>query len=175
MGRIVFLTGAPGAGKTTAIIRIVEHLRSRSRAVRGFYTEEVRQGPQRVGFDLVELGGERNPMARKNPKGIRRIGAYGVLVENVDDACRRLRAAASKQSPDAVLVLDEIGPMELYSREFQRLVVEALTAAHPLLATVKQTGGPFTEALLHRADASVVEVTVANRDEIPLQVVGLLP
>lgn len=32
--------------------------------LRGFYTEELREGGQRIGFDVVTLDGNRGPLAR---------------------------------------------------------------------------------------------------------------
>ena len=51
------LSGPPGCGKTTVIRRLVERLGDLRLA--GFYTEEVREQGQRVGFEAVSLSGRR--------------------------------------------------------------------------------------------------------------------
>jgi hypothetical protein len=88
MRQHIFVTGPPGVGKSTLIHRVLEQLQltgscpasSRgttqppSNAPRasaaaaavavGFYTEEVRAGGERQGFDVVTLDGHRGPLAR---------------------------------------------------------------------------------------------------------------
>lgn len=44
----ILLTGRPGIGKTTVIMRLAEHLEERE--VVGFYTEEIRDRGRRQGF-----------------------------------------------------------------------------------------------------------------------------
>ena len=62
----VLVTGQPGCGKTTAVKKLVDELRSRGASVRGFYTDEVLSGGRRVGFDIVSVpDGRRGPLARK--------------------------------------------------------------------------------------------------------------
>nr|KAF6395508.1 nucleoside-triphosphatase, cancer-related [Rousettus aegyptiacus] len=83
MGRHVFLTGPPGVGKTTLIQKASAALKSSGVPVDGFYTEEVRQGGRRIGFDVVTLSGLRGPLSRVGPEpppGGRgcRVGQYVV-------------------------------------------------------------------------------------------------
>ena len=61
----ILVTGAPGIGKTTVCNSIAHQLGS---DVVGFYTEEVRFGGKRIGFDIVTLGSEskRGVLARTN-------------------------------------------------------------------------------------------------------------
>lgn len=53
-----------GIGKTTLIRKASEVLKSSGVPVDGFYTEEVRQGGKRIGFDVVTLSGLRGPLSR---------------------------------------------------------------------------------------------------------------
>ena len=53
-----------GVGKTTLIQKATEVLKSSGVPVDGFYTEEVRQGGRRIGFDVVTLSGIRGPLSR---------------------------------------------------------------------------------------------------------------
>ncbi|XP_059981842.1 cancer-related nucleoside-triphosphatase isoform X2 [Lagenorhynchus albirostris] len=83
MARHVFLTGPPGVGKTTLIQKVSEVLKSSGVPVDGFYTEEVRQGGRRIGFDVVTLSGARGPLSRigsELPPGKREccVGQYVV-------------------------------------------------------------------------------------------------
>lgn len=50
-------------GKTTLIQKVCDAVKSEVN-VCGFYTEEVRAGGRRVGFDVVTVSGERAPLSR---------------------------------------------------------------------------------------------------------------
>ena len=53
---ILLLTGAPGIGKTTAILKAVEMLKSRKKIiVGGMITKEIRKNDKRIGFQLIDL------------------------------------------------------------------------------------------------------------------------
>lgn len=54
-----------GIGKTTLIKKIVDHLKTQDVECSGFYTEEIRNNNNRIGFDIVTLNGEREILARK--------------------------------------------------------------------------------------------------------------
>lgn len=55
-----------GVGKTTLVKKVADHLRESHRKVSGFYTDEVRNGSTRVGFDIVNVAnGKRIELARK--------------------------------------------------------------------------------------------------------------
>jgi nucleoside-triphosphatase len=59
----LLLTGYPGSGKTTVIMRL---LALGDFDAGGFYTEEIREGNTRTGFKIVTLGGEEATLAGRN-------------------------------------------------------------------------------------------------------------
>ena len=61
--------GRPGAGKTTAALRLLGILRGRGVAVEGFTTEEIREGGRRVGFAVTAVGGDRAVLAHVDLPG----------------------------------------------------------------------------------------------------------
>jgi nucleoside-triphosphatase len=65
-----------------------------------------------------------------------------------------------------LVVIDEIGPMEIRSAMFRRVVNEALNSGAPVLATIVARPLPFTDAIKSRSDVSIVEVRVKNRDKL---------
>lgn len=64
MRRHLFVTGQPGAGKSTLIQRVLQQLQLPAHSATGFYTEEVRSGGERQGFDVVTLDGQRSVLSR---------------------------------------------------------------------------------------------------------------
>ncbi|XP_069340655.1 cancer-related nucleoside-triphosphatase isoform X2 [Eulemur rufifrons] len=115
MARHVFLTGPPGVGKTTLIQKASEVLKSSGVPVDGFYTEEVRQGGRRIGFDVVTLSGTRGPLSRVGldpPPGKRecRVGQYVVDVTSFEHLALPVLKTVShqgKQKPPSAGYRDE--------------------------------------------------------------------
>jgi nucleoside-triphosphatase len=70
------LTGPPGCGKTTVIRRLIERLGDLRLA--GFYTQELRERGQRVGFEALSLSGRRALLAHVRSRFRHRVGRYGV-------------------------------------------------------------------------------------------------
>jgi nucleoside-triphosphatase len=52
---IIVLTGAPGVGKTTAVIRVARALKERGVKVGGIVSRELRTNNMRVGFEFIDL------------------------------------------------------------------------------------------------------------------------
>lgn len=175
MARHVLLTGAPGCGKTTVVRAFVEHLRASRPAasVRGFWTEEVREGGTRVAFRIETVGGATGTLARVGLQSRCRIGRYGVDVagfEAVGAAEVEAALAEAAQSEELVLVVDEIGKMELFSARFRRAVARAFAEVPHVVATVMQRKHAFADGLKGRRDVRVLTVTARNRAALPAEV-----
>ena len=59
------LLNVQGVGKTTLIMRIYESLKLSipNLKLQGFYSQEIRQGGDRVGFEVLTLDGRRGRLA----------------------------------------------------------------------------------------------------------------
>jgi nucleoside-triphosphatase len=79
----VLLEGRPGAGKWTAVARVVELARAVGGSVTGFLTRELREGGQRVGFTLETLDGGRGVLAHVRVRGTR-VGRNGVAPDDLE-------------------------------------------------------------------------------------------
>ena len=161
----LLLTGQPGVGKTTVIRKVAQTLGPRAG---GFYTEEVREGKSRVGFRIVTLDGKTGWLAHVRLPGPYRVGKYNVLIDDLEKI--GVTAIRRAQALSEVVIIDEIGPMELFSPAFKQAVMEAMDASLPVIATVMAKFDPWTHALKARCDTQVWEVTRANRDEMPARV-----
>ncbi|XP_014341930.1 cancer-related nucleoside-triphosphatase isoform X2 [Latimeria chalumnae] len=143
MYKHVFLTGPPGVGKTTLIQKSTEALKSSGIPIDGFYTEEVRQGGRRIGFDVVTLFGKRGTLSRANLGGS--IG-------------------------HKVFIIDEIGRMELFSHSFIQAVRQILDGSETtVLGTIPIPKGKplgLVEEIRSRRDVKVFSVTKENRGHI---------
>ena len=126
----LLLEGRPGSGKTTAVARLVELLLREGLAVTGFLTRELRERGERVGFTLETLDGRRGMLAHVSVRGGPRVGRYGVTHDDLE----RLAIPALRAHAD-VVVVDELGKMELTSAAFRDAVIALLDRPTALVAT----------------------------------------
>ncbi|MGD8491878.1 MAG: NTPase [Anaerolineae bacterium] len=167
VGQALLLTGRPGVGKTTVIRQVVARL---GQQVGGFYTQEVRAQGRRTGFRLVALDGPVGTLASVNGSGRSRVGKYMVHRHDLERVGVGALRRALAQPQVQVVVIDEIGKMELFSPAFRRAVVDALASPKAVLGTVMAGPEPWADALKARPDVTLVEVTRDNRDKLAAQI-----
>jgi nucleoside-triphosphatase len=171
MGKALLLTGRPGVGKTTIIKAVATSLGVRAG---GFYTEEIREHGRRTGFRLVTLDGRWGILASVNGSGPYRVGRYRVHLDDLE----RVGVGALQQAvalPQVgVVVVDEIGKMELFSTAFRDAVQTALASPKSVLATVMAAPHPWVDEVKARRDVAVLTVTPANRQIVPERVLAWL-
>lgn len=163
----ILLEGRPGVGKTTVVRRVADLLREEGIKVCGFFTEELREAGRRVGFAIETLEGQRAVLAHVDLSGPPRVGRYGVDLPTFE---RLALPALAASSADQVLVIDELGKMELASAPFRAAVAEVFARPVAVVATVHVFGHPFTDALKERGDVEIVRVTERDRHELPRRV-----
>ena len=168
--RNILITGNPGVGKTTLIRDIISRLDA---SAGGFYTAEVRdERGRRWGFRIVDLDGGEDVLASVEVTSQRRVSKYGVDVAAVD----RIGVTAVRDAlrNKEMVVIDEIGRMELASEQFRNVAMKALDHRKPLLGTIpiKDTG--MAKKLKERQDTTVVKLTRANFPEVKTYVERLL-
>ena len=166
MGRTLLITGLPGVGKTTILKQVAQILGLRAG---GFYTEEIRGPGGRKGFRLVTLGGREAVMAHVDIRTRNRVGRYGVDVATLD-AVGVVAMREAVQSRE-VVVIDEIGKMELFSGEFLGAVLKAVSSPKIVIATVMHKSHTWVDALKAMPQVTVWQVTKSNRDEMAGRVV----
>lgn len=140
--RHVVVTGPPGVGKTTLIKKTCDALRSRHIPVQGFYTQECREEGCRIGFDVVTLAGDRQPLARlraatSRDDGSQFVGKYRVLLSSFEACALPVLTLPVVPAPVPVIVVDEIGKMELISRTFEQTIRQLMSRQDlTILATI---------------------------------------
>jgi nucleoside-triphosphatase len=164
--RLIFITGRPGIGKTSVLLRAVGVLKTRGYKVGGMVSREVRKGGVRVGFEIVDFEtGRRGWLAHVNQPAGPQVSKYRVNLNdlNVIGAGSILNAVANAD----VVVVDEIGPMELFSPAFKEAVARAMTSEKPVLGTVhRRARDPLITAIRAREDTEILEVTYENRGNL---------
>jgi nucleoside-triphosphatase len=167
MGQALLLTGRPGVGKTTVIRRVVAGLGT---GAGGFYTDEIREHERRTGFRLVTLDGEAGILAGVNISSPHRVGRYKVDLDDLEQVGVKAVLRAVEQRDVALVVIDEIGKMELLSAAFCEAVLAALESPKAVLATVMARPQPWVDGIKARPEVTLIEVTRSNREAVPEQI-----
>lgn len=158
----LLLTGAPGCGKTTLLRRVLAQLPDELAG--GFYTQEIRSGTERIGFEMVTLSGRRATLAHVDFKSSRRIGKYGVNLPALDEVA--VPELIKAQQAGRLVIIDEIGPMEMFSTRFCQTVEEILRSTAAVFGTVVLRSTPFGDRVKSLPGMTVVHVTPQNRDRL---------
>ena len=166
----ILITGLPGCGKTTAIIRVIENL-NRTK-VAGFYTQEIRENKTRKGFCWKRLDGTAGVLAHVESNGPFKIGKYGVDVAGFEkDVVPVLDAGRA----DAWLfVIDEIGKMECFSQRFVAAVRGLFASDKSVLVTVAKKGGGLISEVKSFPGTKLFNLIWENRDKTIAEVLNTL-
>jgi nucleoside-triphosphatase len=156
------LSGPPACGKTTVIRRLVERLGDLGLA--GFYTQEIRERGQRVGFEAIGLSGQRSVLAHVRSQSRHRVGRFGVDPDQLEPLVQEELAGADDVD---VFLIDEVAKMELLCPAFVQEVRRLLDGSVPVILTVAQKGQGLIAQVKARADVRLILVNDENRDRLP--------
>ncbi len=133
------------------------------RPVIGFFTREIKEKGSRVGFAIITLDGKEGILAHEESKSPRRVGKYGV---NIDELDRIAVPSMIPSTADQIVIIDEIGKMECFSPLFRETLIKTLDSANPVIGSIAQKGNPFIEKIKERKDVLLVTVSEKNRDSL---------
>jgi len=161
MKQVYLLTGRPGTGKTSLIKQVVVGMTGKAG---GFYTEEIRSGGERQGFRLVTLDGQEAILAHVNIKNPYRVSKYGVDINSLE----RVGVAALNQAAKEcqLVVVDEIGKMELFSANFREDVFKIINSGKKVLGTIMSSANPWADTIKRQPQVNLIEVTRTNHQQI---------
>jgi nucleoside-triphosphatase len=159
-------------GKTTLLLKVVEGLRAKGHSVGGMISREVRTSGARVGFEVTDLSsGYRGWLASVNGERGPQVGKYHVNIDDLNDVgVKAILRACEKLD---IVVVDEIGPMELFSKEFREAVKKVAEGEKLLVATIhwKMSGG-LIDGIKKREDSETYVVTCENREHLHEAIIG---
>lgn len=170
----LFITGKPGVGKLTVVQRALLLLTGSGYKAGGIVCPEIRVARHRVGFEIVDLAtGRRGTLSHVHGTVGPRVGRYRVNVSELTEVTVGAFKRALKASD--VVVVDEIGPMELTSDEFIDAVHRVLQEPIPLLAILHwHMRHPLIRMARASPDHVTFEVTLENRDALPRRIALIL-
>ncbi len=155
------MTGQPGAGKTALIKQALARTKVRAG---GFYTEEIRTGGTRQGFRIATLDGRKAVLAHVDISSPHRVSKYKVDIGALEGVgVSALRRALAESD---LVVIDEIGKMELLSPGFKEVVTRAANSGKRVLGTIMLNHHPFADEIKRHPQAKVLLVASDNRTEV---------
>jgi len=168
----VLLTGRPGIGKTSVLLRATDILKSKGYDIGGMISREARSCGARVGFEIVDFRTERRGwLAHTNQPTGPGIGRYRVNLSDLNTIGVSSILEAAKNAD--IVVVDEIGPMELLSSDFKEAVSNALNSSKMLIGTIHYAArDPLISTIKAREDVQILEVTRENRTSLHTVLVG---
>ncbi len=168
------ITGLPGAGKTYALLKVIEMLEADGLSVGGMVTEPILKRNRREGFYVMDWATrEKRVFASRDITSKITVGRYGVDISALEEVgVNALRRATENAD---VIVIDEVGKMEVESPNFVQAVKDALEADKPLILTLhKKSRNPLLQDIRRRDDVRILEVTQVNRNLLPYKIIKLM-
>jgi nucleoside-triphosphatase len=100
-----------------------------------------------------------------------RVGRYGVDVAGFD---RFLDTIGFAQFDTAVVIVDEIGKMETFSKKFIRLLDSVFASQRQLVATISTGGSGVIKRFKRRGDVTLFTLTRSNRNTLVKEIAALV-
>ena len=169
MKRVLLLTGRPGTGKTAIIKEAIAETKIRAG---GFYTQEIRVGGVRQGFRIVTLDGQEAILAHINISSPYQVSKYRVDIESLNRVGISAIHQALKECD--LLVIDEIGKMELLSPQFKQAVRQTINSRKKILGTITLSPHPFADEIKHHPEVEVLLVTRSNHNQVLKEILNWL-
>ncbi len=157
-------------GKTTLVKRVLLAVPLRAG---GMITEEIRKSGYRVGFLLRDVAtGREGLLAHRHHCDGPEFGKYRLCLRDLEEIGAAAIGRAINEAE--LVVIDEVGPMELKSPRFIAAVEKALASEKHLLVTVHRASNHrLAYRIRHEVDL-LIRLTQSNREEKIQEVVKLL-
>ncbi len=169
---VIIITGGLGEGKTSFTEEVVANMLINNLKLCGFLAKGVGEPPLRQGYKLKLIPDGMEKMLCK------RIGACGLphrsfeFDQNVIDS---LTEKFLKLEPEDVLVIDEVGRMELFGEVWSRLIEHHLkVTSNPLIISVRRENIMLVAERLGLENAYVIDIKNFKPFDAALEIQGLI-
>ena len=161
---IILLTGQPGIGKTTIIKRLADLAGNKAG---GFYTQEIREGGKRRGFEIITFEGEKDYLALKSSKNTFKsevtFKSYKVNLDGIETIA--VPSLIKARDEGKIIFVDEIGPMEISSKTFCDTIQQLLEDDTIIMVgTIAKRPYRFTDDVKRYERVKLIEITYETRD-----------
>lgn len=170
------ITGMPSVGKTKTLLKIIEKIEKTGYKIGGMITEPILENKKCVGFYVMDWQTkEKDVFAHLTMDVKDKIGKFGVNVAALEKVGIPAVEKAINDETINIIIIDEIGKMEMLSEKFCEVVIEALDSDKPILVTLhKKSRSPLLQDVRRRDDIRILEVTTVNRNLLPYKIEKIL-
>lgn len=159
MANRIAVTGSPGVGKTTLVQKVVAVMNCR---VGGVLARDKKFKDRRVGFELLDLATGATGMLADETGDGPQLGKYRVRLDDLE----KIGAKAVENAVNCdLIVVDEVGPMELSSHSFVLAVEKAIASPKPMLVVLHEWSNHRLAKKI-RTTFQMITVTRENRDSL---------
>ncbi len=156
----ILITGPPASGKSTLLQEI-----TKGKNISGIITNEIRKDHERWGFVVADVKTERHTIMASTDIRPAVVGKYGVDVF----AFEKIAVPAIENGindENAIIIIDEIGNMELLSERFKIVVEKALETKRVLGTISMKSRDDFVSKVKLRSDVRVYYLTPINHERV---------
>jgi len=175
MNKKILITGPPRCGKSTLIVKLIDYFSDLNYTIHGFLTPEVRKEGNRIGFDFEDINSKaKGKLARIGNYNTKyKLGRYCIFIEEFEKLISNLEDIVFLKRE--LLVIDEIGKMELFSKKFQDLITKFFHSDIKIIATIAQKmKHPLKDSLLKIPEVVIVNLTRQNHQEIFKKIIAII-
>jgi len=138
----LLVTGESGSGKTSWCREYIDRRRKSGSTVGGILSPAIEEQGQRVGSNALDLlTGQDVPFAQLSHhnsfEGGEKVGDYTISRDGILFACDAIERAVKSRCD--LVVIDEVGPLELQGKGLMPAVESALASAINVLIVVRSS------------------------------------
>lgn len=173
-GTKIGITGLPGSGRTELLLTIVDMLTAEHVKVGGVITEAIIEEEKVTGFKMVDfITKEEAVIASTGLNSKARFDEFGIDLDTLGLFSVNAIKRAVYQSD--LVIIDEIGRIQLKSEYFNKAVLNAIKSSKPILMTIyRKSRSSLLQDIRRRDDIRMLEVTPVNRGILPFKIFKVL-
>ncbi|MFX1394099.1 MAG: NTPase [Promethearchaeota archaeon] len=175
MNAKILITGPPRCGKSTLISKLINYYSKKNYIIRGFLTPEVKKDEIRIGFDVINiLTGKKARLARIGSYKTRfKLGKYKIFIDEFEEIISNLDLNENEKR--SLIIIDEIGKMELFSIKFQNILKRIFNSNISILATIGQKlSHPLNDYILKIPGVVLFNLTSQNQQKLFQEIISIL-
>lgn len=159
--KVFIITGAIGEGKTTQVQKVIEELKSKNIKVGGIVSPRIMDKDITTGYDVLVIeNNNREPFLRRNSESESdKIGNFSISEKGLQMGVNAL--SLSNRDHSEVIVIDEIGRLELENRGWSSNLTELLNNSKVLLITIRDN---FVDQVIQKWDLKNYSVHRVTKD-----------
>ncbi|HIH14090.1 MAG TPA: AAA family ATPase [Nanoarchaeota archaeon] len=164
----ILITGPPASGKSTLLQEITN-----GKNISGIITTELRKDHERWGFVVADVKTERHTIMASTDIKPAVVGKYGVDVFAFEKIAVPAIEAGIKDE-NSIIIIDEIGNMELLSEKFKMIVEKALGTKRVIGTISMKSRDEFVSKVKSRKDTKIYYLTPINRERVREEILTAL-